>query len=401
MYQGSDPAVARGRRTALMALFFLPGLVMASWVSRTPDIRDALEASPGQMGLILMGLSVGSMVGILSSGPLVARFGTRPVLNVTATATAFSVLVIALGAGMPSAWVLALGLGISGLAMGAAEVAMNVEGAEIEALGGKPFLTTLHAFFSIGATVGASIGIAFTHYRVPVGFHIVSIAVLAFVLVPLALPRIPHGTGRSEPLEPGTARRRSVADTHLVLVGVIILALALAEGAANDWLPLVMVDGHGFDPALGSLSYAIFAACMAVGRLFGGSLVTRLGNRNVLLISALSGALGLALIIFVDNQVVAAAAVIAWGFGAALGFPVAVSEAGSSGPEPARRVALVATVAYVAFLAGPPVLGLVGEAVGLRHALILVLGLCAIAAVVTMLLRQAPVRPSRETASHH
>src|SRR5690554_1852896 len=112
-----------------MALFFLPGLVMASWVSRTPDIRDALGASHGELGLILMGLSGGSMVGILSSGPLVARFGTRPVLNVTATATAISVLVIALGAGMPSAWVLALGLAISGLAMGAAEVAMNVEGA--------------------------------------------------------------------------------------------------------------------------------------------------------------------------------------------------------------------------------------------------------------------------------
>lgn len=387
MHKGFDTSAHRARKLALLSLFFLPGLILASWVSRTPDIRDALGASSGQMGFILMGLSVGSMVGILCSAPLVLRFGTRRVLNVTATATALSMPVIALGAGLPSAVVLAAGLAMSGVAMGAAEVAMNVEGAEIEALEEKPFLPRLHAFFSIGATVGATLGIAFAHYRVPVELHLGCVAVLGFVLVPLALPRIPHGVGTSTDEEVAAPRQNLLGDAQLLLVGIIVLSLALAEGAANDWLPLVMVDGHGFDPAIGSASYAIFAGCMSVGRLFGGPLVSRLGNTNVLLVSALAGGLGLALVIFVDNQVVAASAVIAWGFGAALGFPVAISAAGESGPDPARRVAFVATIGYIAFLAGPPVLGLLGELGGLRRALILVLGLCLVAALGTLLLR--------------
>lgn len=379
-----------------MALFFVPGIVLASWVSRTPDIRDAFGASHAQMGLVLMGLSVGSMVGILASGALVARFSTRKVIAVAATLTAVSVPVLALGAGTASPWVFAVGLCLGGLAMGSGEVAMNVEGAEIEILARRPFLPKLHAFFSIGTTVGATLGIAFTYFRVPVEWHLAGIAVVAFVVVPLSVGHIPHGVGLAEPRTPDSAPRGPLlTDPRLVLIGVIMLALALAEGSANDWLPLVMVDGHGFDPALGSLSYAVFAACMSVGRLFGGPLVSRLGQRGVLLLSSISGAVGLALVIFVDNQLVAGLAVIAWGLGAALGFPVAVSAAGSvgePGPEAARRVSFVATIGYIAFLAGPPVLGLLGEVGGLRRALILVMVLCIISSVLVEVLRRTSRR---------
>ncbi|MGO4760004.1 MFS transporter, partial [Streptomyces sp. 2MCAF27] len=76
------------RRTAAFALFFLPGLAMASWVTRTPDVRDLLGASTGRMGLVLFGLSVGSMAGILCSGPLVARWGARPLIAAGTLATA-------------------------------------------------------------------------------------------------------------------------------------------------------------------------------------------------------------------------------------------------------------------------------------------------------------------------
>ncbi|GAB3820963.1 MFS transporter [Tessaracoccus terricola] len=391
MHQGKVGAVSAARGRALMALFFVPGIVLASWVSRTPDIRDAFGASHAQMGLVLMGLSVGSMVGILASGPLVARFSTRKVIAVAASLTAVSVPVLAVGAGAASPWVFAVGLCLGGLAMGGGEVAMNVEGAEIELLADRPFLPKLHAFFSIGATAGATLGIVFTHFRVPVEWHLAGIAVVAFVIVPLCLGHIPPGVGLAAPRTPEAAPSRPLlTDVRLLLIGVIMLALALAEGSANDWLPLVMVDGHGFDPALGSLSYAIFAACMAVGRLFGGPLVTKLGQRNVLLVSSLAGAFGLALVIFVDNQLVAGLAVIAWGLGAALGFPVAVSAAGTAGEpaDAARRVSFVATIGYIAFLAGPPVLGLLGEVAGLRRALILVMVLCVVSALLVEVLRR-------------
>ncbi|MCF3961465.1 MFS transporter [Streptomyces fuscigenes] len=393
-------AVSLGRRRlAVFALFFLPGLAMASWVTRTPDVRDLLHASTGRMGLILFGLSVGSMAGILCSGPLVARWGARPVIAAGTLSTAAGPAVVALGAAGGSDVVVALGLGLTGLGMGGAEVALNVEGAEVERLLGRSTLPAMHGFYSLGTVVGAAIGMTLTAVSFPVPWHLAAVAVVvAAVLVPV-VRQVPAGVGRRDGDAPaGThgprpARPAVWKEPRLLLIGAVILALAMAEGTANDWLPLVMVDGHGFDPALGSAVYAVFAASMTAGRFAGGRFVDRYGRAAALCGSAVVGAVGIALVILVDNRAVAAAAAVLWGIGASLGFPVALSAAGDSGENPAARISLAATVGYVAFLVGPPSLGSLGEHFGLRHALFAVLALVVAASFATPAAR--PPRPSR------
>ncbi|MEU6644503.1 MFS transporter [Saccharomonospora sp. NPDC046836] len=387
------------RRNALFGLFLLPGLGISSWVTRTPDVRDLLGASTAQMGFILFGLSAGSMIGILSSGALVARWGTRPVMRLGVTGVALGVGMIGLGAAAAQDVVVAVGLATFGFGMGGGEVAMNVEGAELERILDRSMLPALHGFFSLGTVVGAAVGMTLTAISFPVLAHLLLVAVLVLVAGVLAIRFVPSGVGRRARDAAQSAERRSRPavwkDSRLLLIGCIILALALAEGTANDWLPLVMVDGHGFDAALGSAVYAVFAASMTVGRFAGGWFVDTFGRASVLRASALIGAAGLALVIFADNQPLAAAAVILWGVGASLGFPVALSAAGDSGDDPAARVALAATVGYVAFLVGPPVLGLLGEAVGLRHALIFVLILVAAASLAASAARPAAT-PQRD-----
>ncbi|MGW4794466.1 MFS transporter, partial [Nonomuraea sp. NPDC004297] len=137
--------------------------------------------------------------------------------------------------------------------------------------------------------------------------------------------------------------------------------------------PLLMVDGHGLDATAGSLVYTAFAAAMTVGRFGGGFFLDRFGRTAVVRAGAVSGAVGLLLVIFSDNAVLAGAAVLFWGLGAALGFPVALSAAGESGPDETARVSLVATIGYVAFLVGPPGLGFLGDHWGLRPAMLVVL----------------------------
>ncbi|MBZ6258318.1 MULTISPECIES: MFS transporter [Streptomyces] len=380
------------RRFAVFALFFLPGLAMASWVTRTPDVRDLLGASTGRMGLVLFGLSVGSMVGILCSGPLVARWGARPVIAAGTLATAAGSGVIGLGAGAGSDAAVALGLALIGLGMGGGEVALNIEGAEVERLLGRSTLPAMHGFYSLGTVVGAVAGMLLTAVSFPVLWHLVVVtAVVLAVLVPV-IRYVPAGVGRrtgTGPKERDAARPAVWREPKLLLIGGIILALAMAEGTANDWLPLVMVDGHGFDAALGSAVYAVFAAAMTVGRFAGGPFVDRYGRAAALCASAVVGALGIALVILVDHQGVAAAAAVLWGIGASLGFPVALSAAGDSGDDSAARVSLAATVGYVAFLVGPPSLGQLGEHFGLRNALFLVLALVVAAAFATPAARSA------------
>jgi fucose permease len=172
------------------------------------------------------------------------------------------------------------------------------------------------------------------------------------------------------------------------MIGLIVLALALAEGSATDWLPLLMVDGHGFDPASSALVYAGFTAAMTVGRFSGTLILQRFSREVVIRASALSGALGIALVIFSNHPIVAAASVLFWGLGAALGFPVGISAAGDSSEHSAKRVAAVATVGYLAFLIGPPSLGFLGQAFGLRMAMILVLVLVAATALLAPAVRE-------------
>ncbi|MER7880003.1 MFS transporter [Streptomyces solisilvae] len=382
------------RRTATFALFFLPGLAMASWVTRTPDVRDLLGASTGRMGLVLFGLSVGSMAGILCSGPLVARWGARPLIAAGTLATAAGSGVIGLGAAAGTDAVVALGLGLIGLGMGGGEVALNIEGAEVERLLGRSTLPAMHGFYSLGTVVGAIAGMVLTAVSFPVGWHLAVVTALVLAVLVPTIRCVPAGVGRRTGDGGGAHARASAGpavwrEPRLLLIGGIILALAMAEGTANDWLPLVMVDGHGFDPALGSAVYAVFAASMTLGRFVGGRFVDRYGRAAALCASAVVGAVGIALVILVDNQAVAATAAVLWGIGASLGFPVALSAAGDSGDNSAARVSLAATLGYVAFLVGPPSLGHLGERFGLRNALFLVLILVVAASFATPAARTA------------
>lgn len=392
-------ASVRTRRNALSALFFLPGITIASWVTRTPDVRDLVGASTAQMGLILFGLSIGSMTGILSSGSFVSRWGTRPVMIAGTLAMAAGAGVIGTGAQLGSGVAVAVGLGLFGCGMGGSEVAFNIEGAEVERLLGRSAMPLMHGFFSLGTVVGATAGMVLTAVAFPVVAHLWIAAALVVAGLAVAIRPVPSGVGRVLAAATERAPRPAVwKDVRLLLIGGIILALAMAEGTANDWLPLVMVDGHGFDAALGSAVFAVFAAAMTVGRFIGGRFVDRYGRVAVLAASAVVSAAGMALVVFVDNQIVAAAAAILWGLGASLGFPVAISAAGDSGEHTAARVGLAATIGYVAFLVGPPVLGFLGEHYGLRSALIAVLVLVLAAAFITPAARKA-APAERETAS--
>lgn len=156
-----------------------------------------------------------------------------------------------------------------------------------------------------------------------------------------------------------------------MLIGIIVLGMAFAEGSANDWLPLTMVDGYKVSPQTGSLIYGLFVAAMTLGRFTGGWILDRYGRVRVLSGCAVAAITGLLLVIW--GQHIASVGVVLWGLGASLGFPVGLSAAGDESQGAAVRVGAVATTGYFAALVGPPVLGFLGEHFGLLRALIVVL----------------------------
>ncbi|MFD7736055.1 MFS transporter [Kitasatospora phosalacinea] len=392
------PAVRR-HRLSLQLCFAIPGLALATWVTRTPDVRDRLGASTAEMGLVLSGMAVGSMLGILVAGALVARFATRPVVVAGMCSVLASVAVTALGAAAASAPLVACGLFLIGAGMGLSEVASNVDGAVVEREYGRPVLPALHGCYSLGTVVGAVLGVAGAAAGLPVPWHLAAVLLLVTGLFGWALPGLRPGLGRAAAGDtaagdagagaggvgdaPGSRGRRPYRDPKLLLIGGVVFAVTLAEGAATDWLPLLMVDGHDMPAGLGSAVYAGFAATMAVGRFAGGPVVTRLGRPAVLGGGALLTAAGIALVSFANSPAAAGCAVLLWGLGTALGFPLALSAAGESGPDTTARIALTSRIGYVALLAGPPLLGLLGERHGLRAAMLPVLLLALAAAALS------------------
>lgn len=368
---------------------------MASWATRTPAIRDILSVSTAEMGAVLFGLSIGSMSGILCSAWLVKRFGTRNVIQITMSCAVVGMAILSIALGLTSPLLFALGLGVFGASFGSAEVAINVEGAAVEREMNKTVLPMMHGFYSLGTLAGAGVGMMLTAFGVPATTHILLAGMIAIAPIFIAIREIPDGTGRNAADGTHSAEKGLpfYRDIQLLLIGVVVLAMAFAEGSANDWLPLLMVDGHGFSPTSGSLIYAGFTLGMTVGRFTGGWFIDRYSRVAVVRASALMGAIGIGLIVFVDSAWVAGVSVVLWGLGASLGFPLTISAASDTGPDAPTRVSVVATTGYLAFLVGPPLLGYLGEHYGLRSAMLVVLALVLLAALVA----KAVAKPETKT----
>lgn len=161
------------------------------------------------------------------------------------------------------------------------------------------------------------------------------------------------------------------------------MGMALAEGTANDWIPIIFVDGYQVTHFTGSVFYSIFLLAMLIGRVTGGSFLGRFGRVPVLGTSALLALLVLSIVIFNNNLYLGAIGVFLWGIGASLGFPVGLSAAGDDPNGATERVAIVSTLGYLAFLVGPPLIGILGDSFGLLRSLIVVMFAVLISGILT------------------
>ncbi len=374
MTTNAPERVVERARVAVALVFGLNGVVFASWLSRLPAVRDALELSTGRLGLLLLFLSAGSVIGLPTSGPLVARFGpARTVLGGVLLVGA-GLLLSAGGVAAGQVPLVAAGLVLTGLGTGVWDVAMNVEGADVERRLDRTLMPRLHAAFSLGTVGGALLGAAAAATAVPVALQLALTAVAAGAAVAFCLRAflpVEHVTDAPAALR----LRQAWREPRTLAIGVLVLCFAFTEGTANDWLAIALVDGHGASEAVGALGFACFVAAMTVSRTLGGSALTRWGRTTTLRATALLAATGLLLVVAAPSGPLVLLGALLWGAGASLGFPVGMSAASDDPVGAAVRVSVVSSVGYTAFLAGPPLVGLLAEPdrLGILPALLVVL----------------------------
>lgn len=364
-------------RNAVAVVFALNGFAFASWVSRIPESRSRLDLSPGQLGTLLLALSVGSVVALPSAGVWVHRFGAARVIAAAALLDAVGLAVAGLGAAaLGQVWLTAAGLLLLGFGSGVWDVAMNVEGAAVEREVGRTIMPRFHAAFSLGTVVGAGVGAASAGLGLSISVHLVAAAVLVGLVplsvVPSFLPAATEDEAADEAAGEPRHPLRAWREPRTLTIGLMVLALALTEGVANDWLAVALVDGYRVPAWVGASGFALFVAAMTIGRVGGTVALDRFGRVAVLWSTmALAGG-GVLVVVFGQALPVVAVGVVMWGIGASLGFPVGMSAAADDHEHAAARVSVVSTIGYTAFLAGPPVLGFLGDRVGVLHALLLV-----------------------------
>ena len=389
----TPPGSVAGAKYATFIIFGLNGLVFASWAARIPAAASALQISAGQIGALLLALGLGSVVSLPLAGPISARIGTANTVRAGGTVAAVAAvgLAMALFAGsVPGA---AAALFVYGVGVAWWDVAQNIEGADVERRLLRTIMPQFHAAFSLGAFVGAMIGAALSVLQIQLAVHLLFMAVLVAVAV-LTVPRyfLPHVPEQPND-DDGTPRRGKFAawrEPRTVLIGVLVLGAALTEGAANDWIAQATVVGLGTSEAIGAVLFGIFVASMTLLRLVGGRFIDRWGRVLVLRVSMTTALVGLLVFVLAPGVPLAVFGAVLWGAGAALGFPMGMSAAADDRAFAAERVSVVSTLGYVAFLAGPPFLGFLGEHVGIRNALL------AVAVLMVASLLTAPAAREQE-----
>ncbi|HYH34679.1 MAG TPA: MFS transporter [Nocardioides sp.] len=379
----------RAARNAVAVAFALNGFVFASLFSRVPDLRAGLALDNSGLGLLLLVGSMGSVLSLPAAGALVRRTSAATVVNIGGVTVALAMPVAAVGAvHLGSLPVTALGLAGYGVGTGIWDVAMNVEGAAVEQQLGRAIMPRFHAGFSLGSVAGAGLAVALTAVDVPLALHYGFAAACC-----LAVLRATRSFLPARPESHGGSVAGAWLEPRTLAVGLMVLAFALTEGAANDWLALALIDGHDAPRWLAVAGFALFVTAMTAGRMGGTALLDRFGRVPVLRATALVALTGLLLLVLGPHPAVVGLGVVLWGLGASLGFPVGMSAGADDPARAAARVSVVSTIGYVAFLAGPPVLGFVGDRVGTLESLLVV----AVLLVPTVLLVPVAREPSPPT----
>ena len=139
------------------ASFFLFSFTTGAMTSRLPDLQTKLGVTQGELGLMLIGMAIGSLVSLTFSAPLIERLGARTTALITLPAT---FACFGLVPWMPNAGAVFAVLFTAGLLAGAIEINLNVETDRLEALTGGHYMNRAHGSWSVGFFVAALLGFA-------------------------------------------------------------------------------------------------------------------------------------------------------------------------------------------------------------------------------------------------
>uniref|UniRef100_UPI00286984B6 MFS transporter n=1 Tax=Deinococcus sp. TaxID=47478 RepID=UPI00286984B6 len=348
-------AQAEAARRAVGAIFLVNGMVFATWAVNIPGVRDKLHLDASEVGVALLASGIGGVLAMSFVGRWTARWGSAQVTRVATLLFLLSLLPPLLAVNL---WTLIVGLTLLGAGNGVMDVAMNAQGVTVEQKLGRPIISRLHAYFSLGGLLGAALGTVLIG-RVPMLTHALIVVVgtvaaglyaMRFLIQDPAGPVTTHDDGTP-------ATPVSLFSVAVLLLGAMCFLGMLSEAANYDWTALYFRDVLGLAGGAAGIGYTAFVATMTLGRWFGDRGRARLGDERIVRVGALTTALGMGLALLWRDPVPATLGFALSGIGLSNVVPVMYGTAGHA--LAGRGIALVAAIGYGGFLLGPPVIGFV------------------------------------------
>jgi MFS family permease len=351
-------------RVAISIYFFVSGLIFSSWASRIPNIKDRYKLNEAELGGLLFMLPMGALLALPFAGWLVHRFGSKRMSLFSLLV--YSLLLVAIALNMNIFWFSGV-LFLFGVLGNLCNISMNAQGLSIQEALNKPILSGLHAMWSLGAFSAAAITGLLEHTSLILHYFIISSAAFfAALFFSLFMVRdLQHSEGEQKIF--------ALPNRRLMLLGIICFCVAMTEGAMSDWSSLYYRQVLHQLASSSTAGYTSFAFCMALGRFTGDRFIHAFGHSRVLKMNGLLIAMGMSLSLLVQHPVWVIIGFALIGFGVSSVIPIVyMLAAKSKAMPPAVALSAVSSVGFTGFLVGPPIIGFIAQALGLRTSLVLI-----------------------------
>ena len=358
-------------RIAITVAFIVNGTMAGTFYSRLADIKKDLDISNSALGIALLIVSVGVLIGLTFSGKQSAKYGSAPITLYGTYALGTSILLMGLATNYLT---LCMAFLIIGACLSTQDVAMNSHAIVLEHEADKRYMSTFHAMFSLGALGGGLVGAWFSQNNIPLMKHVAFITMLTYLSTFVVRNWFLPAELDKHPFE---GKKKIKRPKLFLIVGLLGTCAAIGEGSAGDWGAILARDTFDATPFISTLPYICFSAAMVIGRLFGDRAASKYGPMNLIVGGGLIAGIGLGGGLLVGGIGGVIFGWLAAGIGLSIVIPMLFSQAGEIAKTrfegqfaPSEGVAMVSGIAYFGFLVGPPTLGFLGDAVGLRWAML-------------------------------
>lgn len=373
---------------ACVATFFTRAFLYSTWVSRGPEVKEALHLNNAGMGLFVMLYPLGGLLGVLFAGKLRARFGSSALTYWGFSISALSLVALAFTVPAGNLPLSSMLLFVMGLPMAIADFVTNYQATAVSARSTKTLMPAIHSAFGLGMMLGAGAANMFIGAKVGIQNEYL---ITALVVILPALwaayiypaESVTEAESGSQPAALAPAKGKSPwTEPRTLKIALIGFMFIMSEMAAGTWVPIALVDS-GISTANAAAALGAFWIVVTGVRAFGGLLVDRLGRQRSVLFSTIVVGSGIAVFAFTPMIHLPYVGLLLWALGMSMGFPLAISSMGDDPTRASARINMIVSVVYISSVTAGPALGFLGQFLGTYVSFAIPIVLAAVSAILS------------------